>query len=517
MSMTKPTSEQVTFLAAGAGASQRTALDKLRDTVSVKDFGAVGDNVTDDTDSFEAAATYSNATSSVIFVPVGNYRIRGLDLKGKNGATFVGENNRLTSGTTLRSIGVPNITSGGKSVFIRVNDGVPPSGPFTTGCCLQNMFVLEEPGSTRNIGLLATAASWFNLNNVRLWGFDDGAVVSYLWNAYFEYLAIVNPRIRGFVSELSNTNGIELRSIHVTSSTTTPECNFDLTGSNSIHIFNPITEGNCNSHFRVGASTQEVSIYGIHLENGKNVIEYVQPNVGGPTQLTANVLFYGGGMYPVGTADAADKFMKYVGPSSLVGLRSLTLDGIVIQKSNTCHSSYLNLSKVANFKSTATFTFNANAAIDDLTWHNIGADINQAYATSASGHNGLVSSNQRAKFCTYSGTTNTSSYTRYGSNANLAAGRVVANIPLNSRRKILDIDVLFNYNAGAFASLPDFARFVGGIAFDGTTSVPAATVSQGAYAVNTTFSYNAATGDLTATNATGFGDFMIFVRVTENA
>jgi len=40
MPMTKPTSERVTFLAAGTGATQRTALDKLRDVVSVKDFGA---------------------------------------------------------------------------------------------------------------------------------------------------------------------------------------------------------------------------------------------------------------------------------------------------------------------------------------------------------------------------------------------------------------------------------------------------------------------------------------------
>ncbi len=48
MPMTKPTSEQVTFLAAGSGATQRTALDKLRDVVSVKDFGAVGDGVVND-------------------------------------------------------------------------------------------------------------------------------------------------------------------------------------------------------------------------------------------------------------------------------------------------------------------------------------------------------------------------------------------------------------------------------------------------------------------------------------
>lgn len=42
MPMTKPTSEQVTFLAAGSGASQRTVLDKLRDTFNVLDYAVGG-------------------------------------------------------------------------------------------------------------------------------------------------------------------------------------------------------------------------------------------------------------------------------------------------------------------------------------------------------------------------------------------------------------------------------------------------------------------------------------------
>ncbi len=58
MPMTKPTSEQVTFLAAGTGASQRTALDKLRDVVSVKDFGAVGDGVANDATAITNALAY---------------------------------------------------------------------------------------------------------------------------------------------------------------------------------------------------------------------------------------------------------------------------------------------------------------------------------------------------------------------------------------------------------------------------------------------------------------------------
>jgi len=76
MSMTKPTSEQVTFLAAGSGATQRTALDKLRDVVSVKDFGAVGDGVADDATAIQAAIDFvKTQTGGVVFFPAGRYRI----------------------------------------------------------------------------------------------------------------------------------------------------------------------------------------------------------------------------------------------------------------------------------------------------------------------------------------------------------------------------------------------------------------------------------------------------------
>lgn len=74
MTMTKPTSEQVTFLAAGSGATQRTALEKFRDVVSVKDFGAVGDGTTDDTAAVQAAI----AAASSVWFPAGTYIVRNV-------------------------------------------------------------------------------------------------------------------------------------------------------------------------------------------------------------------------------------------------------------------------------------------------------------------------------------------------------------------------------------------------------------------------------------------------------
>ena len=72
MPNTKPTSEQVTFLAAGTGAVQRTALTKFRDTVSVKDFGAVGDGVADDTAEINAALA---SGAKMVHFPSGNYKV----------------------------------------------------------------------------------------------------------------------------------------------------------------------------------------------------------------------------------------------------------------------------------------------------------------------------------------------------------------------------------------------------------------------------------------------------------
>lgn len=80
-------STSVGFLQAGTGASLRTVQSKLRDFLSVKDFGAVGDGVADDTTAIQNAITFSRAQggeSRKLYWPRGTYKITNTITVGTN-------------------------------------------------------------------------------------------------------------------------------------------------------------------------------------------------------------------------------------------------------------------------------------------------------------------------------------------------------------------------------------------------------------------------------------------------
>lgn len=70
------TADAVTFIQDGTGAVSRTVQARMREAfVSVKDFGAVGDGVADDTAALQAAITYAMDNNRPLFAPAGTYLI----------------------------------------------------------------------------------------------------------------------------------------------------------------------------------------------------------------------------------------------------------------------------------------------------------------------------------------------------------------------------------------------------------------------------------------------------------
>jgi hypothetical protein len=81
------------FQQSGTGAEPRDVQGKLREQVSVRDFGAVGDGVADDTAAIQAAI---NSGAKRIYLPEGTYRLTSHLSITSNGTTFFGANRRST-------------------------------------------------------------------------------------------------------------------------------------------------------------------------------------------------------------------------------------------------------------------------------------------------------------------------------------------------------------------------------------------------------------------------------------
>lgn len=78
-----PNASGVVYDPAGTGAVATTVQDKLRESVSVKDFGAVGDGVTDDRAAIQLAVTACVTSRQTILIPPGTYNVGGpIDVRG---------------------------------------------------------------------------------------------------------------------------------------------------------------------------------------------------------------------------------------------------------------------------------------------------------------------------------------------------------------------------------------------------------------------------------------------------
>jgi hypothetical protein len=163
-------SNLVGFLQSGTGAVSRTVQSKERDTVSVKDFGAVGDGVTDDTAAIQAALTASKR----VYIPAGSYLISNTLLFKNN--QIVGASSTYPGGVLITMTGnAPAFQYAGayeygvkiSGIFIDYGDAIPSSGSTKIGVNIPNVAAwpaFYEFSDLRirgaHIGINDAAASW---------------------------------------------------------------------------------------------------------------------------------------------------------------------------------------------------------------------------------------------------------------------------------------------------------------------------------------------------------------------
>lgn len=117
-STTDITADDVGFTPAGIGAVATNVQTKLRETVSVKDFGALGDGITDDTVAIQAALD-SGAAS--ILIPKGEFKHTGLTVPSTTSLVGLGWQSKLTN-TAIDGSHSLYITGGGSDVSSTVRN-----------------------------------------------------------------------------------------------------------------------------------------------------------------------------------------------------------------------------------------------------------------------------------------------------------------------------------------------------------------------------------------------------------
>jgi hypothetical protein len=152
-------SKLVAFLQAGIGAIARTVQDKLRERVSVMDFGAVGDYTTDDTAAIQLAVNSFGAAGGTVWFPAGNYRITAVITLPAN-VSLLGEGaystliSPTTAGITVFKrinavLGVANISIRGIGIDCAANANI--TGIAFTLCSDTDVQDVVFSGCRRNV------------------------------------------------------------------------------------------------------------------------------------------------------------------------------------------------------------------------------------------------------------------------------------------------------------------------------------------------------------------------------
>ncbi|MDG5495961.1 glycosyl hydrolase family 28-related protein [Niveispirillum sp. BGYR6] len=261
-----PTTAQAS--AHGAGAVARPVADKLRDLVSVRDFGAVGDGVADDTGAILAAL----AAHRSVFLPAGTYR---------TSATIT-----LGYGQTLYGEGEGSVIQARASAYDPVNLPEYPSQfnavEMVDGyAALRNLRIVGGASGVKIYGrdgpavknVVENISIWDSLIGLVLDGYDDTNRPCY-WN-HIARVLVARPALHGVLltvegdGDTPNANKFQDVRVYSLSAPMTG-CGFFVSAG---RFNNAFTDCEANLHpgaeacMRLGAATDQNLIVNFYAES----------------------------------------------------------------------------------------------------------------------------------------------------------------------------------------------------------------------------------------------------------
>ena len=170
--------ELVTYNQGSVGAVSRTVKNKLQETVSVEDFGAVGDGVTDDTAAIQAALDAASAAGGgAVYLPQGDYRISSaLEIDNYtilHGASIHGTRLIPVSGTSQTTLvkNKPNSGQNPSTLHISIRDLTIDANDEAA---VTDALVLEGVGRSQVFNIRVRDASASGAHGIRITSYNDG-------------------------------------------------------------------------------------------------------------------------------------------------------------------------------------------------------------------------------------------------------------------------------------------------------------------------------------------------------
>lgn len=257
-----------TIAAHGAGAVTRAVADKLRDVVTVRDFGAVGDGVTDDTGAILAAL----AAHRSVFLPAGTYRTSAPIVLGY-GQTLYGEG----EGSVIQAraaaydpVNLPTYPSGFNAVEMVDGYAALRDLRIVGGATGVKLYGRDGP-CVKNV--VENLSIWDSINGIVLDGYHDTNRPCY-WN-HVARILIARPKAQGVLLTVEGDgdtpNANKFQDVRVYSlSAPISGCGFFISAG---RFNNSFTDCEANLHpggqacLRLGAATDQNLIVNFYAES----------------------------------------------------------------------------------------------------------------------------------------------------------------------------------------------------------------------------------------------------------